>query len=156
MVTIILAEEFPDYTTKTKSMIGTAVLVGVVLGQVLFGLAADAVGWQRLFILSCILLTAGGIACTAVYSPDPQSLFVMLAAARFILGRGIGGEYPLSATVAGETATAEHRGRAIGMVPLPLLDPSHRPICPGARVALRSPPAACSWLGGATKCPLDD
>merc|ERR1719213_1602325 len=69
-----------------QSMIVAAASTGAIIGQVSFGLAADYLGRRVTFLTSCALLSA----CVDPRHPG------YLAAARFILGVGIGGEYPLA------------------------------------------------------------
>ena len=47
------------------------------------------------------LVIAGTIASAFVWDIPPLSIFVVLAIVQFFLGIGIGGEYPLSATITG-------------------------------------------------------
>ena len=58
-------------------------------------------------IVSCSLLIIGGILSAAAYGPTPTSLLYFLALWRFVLGIGIGAEYPLSATSTAEGAADE-------------------------------------------------
>lgn len=85
------------------SMIVAAASTGAIIGQVSFGLAADYLGRRVTFLTSCVLLIVGALLSACVDPRHPG----YLAAARFILGVGIGGEYPLAATVAAETTAGQ-------------------------------------------------
>ena len=47
---------------------------------------------------------------------DPASIFIFLAISRFVLGVGVGGVYPLSATIAAESSDKAARGRSSALV----------------------------------------
>lgn len=47
---------------------------------------------------------------------DPSSVFVFLSISRLILGIGVGGVYPLSATIAAESSNDNNRGRLVSIV----------------------------------------
>jgi len=55
------------------------------------------------------------LSCAAFHAP-PFTITMSLALFRFILGIGIGGEYPLSATITSESSEASNRGRNIATV----------------------------------------
>ena len=93
-----------------KSLIATAVLVGSIIGQLSFGYIADVSGRRIAFIITVALLIVGSTLSALAVPIGAVSLFLVLAAARFVLGVGVGGEYPLSATVSSE-ATTNIRGR---------------------------------------------
>ena len=67
-------------------------------------------------VISCSLLIIGGIFCTASYSSNPTTFIYILTIARFILGIGIGGEYPLAATSSSEISDPKERGPAVALV----------------------------------------
>jgi PHS family inorganic phosphate transporter-like MFS transporter len=47
---------------------------------------------------------------------DPKSVFVFLSISRLVLGVGVGGVYPLAATIAAESSDAGNRGRNASLV----------------------------------------
>ncbi|GMF28766.1 unnamed protein product [Phytophthora lilii] len=57
-------------------------------------------------IATCLLLIFGGILCTVSYGGSASGTLWFLAVARFILGVGIGGEYPLAASSTAEDASS--------------------------------------------------
>lgn len=139
IVMTILDKEFatpgkPKGIDKEKAYISTAVLIGAVLGQLFFGLLADRIGRRKGFIITlslvilgailsslafpCVLATAlfqFAIALT-LHSERQRTLIYSLTIFRFILGFGIGGEYPLSATVTSESSATSSRGRSTAAV----------------------------------------
>lgn len=100
-----------------KSLIASATLVGAVIGQLLFGILGDWLGRKWTFLVTCVLIIVGalGSACV-VWTEGPFHLIYQLALFRFMLGVGVGGEYPLSASIAAENSSRETRGRLIAAV----------------------------------------
>lgn len=100
-----------------KSIVASATLVGAVAGQLLFGILGDWLGRKWTFLVTCVLIIVGalGSACV-IWTEGPFSLIYQLALFRFVLGIGVGGEYPLSASIAAENSSRETRGRLIATV----------------------------------------
>jgi len=71
-----------------------------------------------MFITTAILIVLGAVLSSVVQwgSIAGMGLYGQLALCRFLLGLGIGGEYPLSATVSSESAATRRRGRTVAMV----------------------------------------
>ena len=99
---VILEHEFKEYTTDRETIVSTAVFAGAVLGQIVLGALADQLGRKWLMVISCSLLIVGGIFCTVAYASNHITFIYVLAIARFVLGIGIGAEYPLAATSSSE------------------------------------------------------
>ncbi len=92
------------------SLIGSTSLIAAALGAIIFGRLADYVGRRSIYGFTLIVLAAGAIA--SALSPNVIWLLIF----RFILGLGIGGDYPLSATLMSEYANRRDRGKLITMV----------------------------------------
>ncbi|MEO8971052.1 MAG: MFS transporter [Ktedonobacteraceae bacterium] len=92
------------------SLIGSTSLIAAAFGAILFGRLADFVGRRSIYGFTLIVLAAGAIA--SAFSPSVIFLLIF----RFILGLGIGGDYPLSATLMSEYANRRDRGKLITMV----------------------------------------
>jgi len=94
----------------TAGLLGTLTLLASGLGGVLFGFIADRIGRKRALMASILTYSlcsfASGLATTVT----------MLAAARFVLGLGMGGEWNTGATLVAETWPTEFRARAISLV----------------------------------------
>ena len=88
-----------------RSMITASSIFGAMGGQLLLGYLADSLGRRRLLLISGGLTFAGalGSACAFDFGSDHVGLWASLVGWRFVMGFGIGGEYPLSAA-----HTAEH------------------------------------------------
>lgn len=102
---------------NAMNYIKTAALVGAILGQLIFGALADKLGRRVIFICTISMVIIGAIGSALVQgSPDDGGIYVQLTIFRFLLGFGVGGEYPLSATVSSESSTTEDRGSAVSNV----------------------------------------
>jgi PHS family inorganic phosphate transporter-like MFS transporter len=96
----------------------TAVLVGAILGQLTFGYVGDCLGRPVALQLTMALSILGALisAFAVPLSDDDASIFDFLAVTRFFLGIGVGGVYPLSATIASESAQSKSRGTMTSIV----------------------------------------
>eukprot|EP01088_Endostelium_zonatum_P005840 TRINITY_DN177_c0_g2_i1.p1 TRINITY_DN177_c0_g2~~TRINITY_DN177_c0_g2_i1.p1 ORF type:complete len:845 (+),score=204.33 TRINITY_DN177_c0_g2_i1:33-2537(+) len=101
-----------------KSFVSTAAIIGALFGQLIFGFLGDSVsiGRKRSYIITLSLVLLGTFLSAFVFDTYIFSLSTMLAFYRFLLGIGIGGEYPLSATIVAETTKASERGRMTAAV----------------------------------------
>mmetsp|Transcript_60989 Transcript_60989/g.132253 ORF Transcript_60989/g.132253 Transcript_60989/m.132253 type:complete len:458 (-) Transcript_60989:86-1459(-) len=101
----------------SKSLMVSMMIAGIIVGQLSFGFIADLCGRRWTFVATAVLTVLGALASASVYAEDPALLPGRLAFCRFFLGLGVGGEYPLSATVTAEAArSSESRGRSMSMV----------------------------------------
>jgi MFS family permease len=96
-------------TTQTSWVTGSAIL-GAFVGAFLFGRLADVVGRKRVYVLVAGIMIVGALASAFA------SGFVWLVVARFVLGLGIGGDYPVSAVMMSEYSNRKDRGRLVGLV----------------------------------------
>jgi PHS family inorganic phosphate transporter-like MFS transporter len=92
------------------AIIGATALVSAAIGSAVFGRVADIFGRKYIYGFEVLVLGAGAIA--SAFSPN----IWWLVAFRFILGLGIGGDYPVSATIASEFAGKKTRGLMISSV----------------------------------------
>jgi PHS family inorganic phosphate transporter-like MFS transporter len=92
------------------AVVGATALVSAAIGSAVFGRIADVFGRKYIYGFEVLVLGAGAIA--SAFSPNVW----WLIAFRFILGLGIGGDYPVSATIASEFSGSRVRGRMISSV----------------------------------------
>ncbi len=122
LVLVIIQYDRPDLfaggkASTTKGTLATIVLIGSVLGQLTFGAIADRIGRRIGFVVTLALVTIGALLSATSSDTGSMSLIVWLSIWRFIMGFGIGGEYPLSATVSSENSThVKRRGRDVATV----------------------------------------
>jgi PHS family inorganic phosphate transporter-like MFS transporter len=108
-----------DTCADAVATASTSCLVGAICGQLTFGYVGDCLGRSRAMQLTMALSIFGALlsAFAVPFSPSaPASIFYFLALTRFVLGVGVGGVYPLSATLASESAAAKSRGRTASIV----------------------------------------
>jgi len=96
-------------TTETSWVTGSAIL-GAFIGAVVFGRIADVLGRKRVYALVAAIMIVGAL--TSAFATG----FVFLVVARFVLGLGIGGDYPVSAVLMSEYSNRQDRGRLVGLV----------------------------------------
>ena len=96
-------------TTQTSWVTGSAIL-GAFIGAFVFGRIADIFGRKSIYITVAAIMIIGAIASALA----PSFLFLVIA--RFVLGLGIGGDYPVSAVLMSEYSNRSDRGRLVGLV----------------------------------------
>ncbi|MHB8439712.1 MAG: MFS transporter [Acidimicrobiales bacterium] len=96
-------------TTQTSWVAGSAILAAFV-GSMVFGRIADLLGRKSVYALVAGIMIVGAISSALATG------FVWLVVARFVLGLGIGGDYPVSAVLMSEYANRNDRGRMVGLV----------------------------------------
>jgi MFS family permease len=97
-------------STTTAGLLNSLTLVASAIGGLLFGLIADRIGRARSLMAAILVYSLASAAC-GFSNSVPQ-----LAAFRFILGLGMGGEWTAAAALIAETWRAEHRGKALGLM----------------------------------------
>src|ERR1700685_4708784 len=88
---------------STAGLLGTLTLLASGLGGVLFGFLADRIGRKRALMASILTYSVCSFASGLATS------VVMLAAARFVLGLGMGGEWNTGAPLGAEWWSAVYR-----------------------------------------------
>ncbi|MEW5296885.1 MAG: hypothetical protein WDW36_000132 [Sanguina aurantia] len=94
---------------------GTA-LVGTLIGQVLFGYLGDRGGRKSAYGYTLLIMIAATVLSVATSLGSPSSTIGVFCMWRFLLGIGIGGDYPLSAVITSEYASRHMRGRMVAAV----------------------------------------
>nr|AKO22758.1 phosphate transporter [Rhizopogon luteolus] len=90
--------------------------VGNVFGQVIFGWLADRVGRKRMYGIELIIMIIATFGQAISGSGGVISVIGALVCWRFMMGVGIGGDYPLSAVISSEFASTRIRGRMMAAV----------------------------------------
>jgi MFS transporter, PHS family, inorganic phosphate transporter len=93
-----------------EGLVESTSLLAAAIGALLFGRVADMLGRKRIYGMEVLILAAGAIACAF------SSNIIWLIVLRFILGIGIGGDYPVSATIMSEYSGKAHRGLMVTLV----------------------------------------
>ncbi|MDA8195713.1 MAG: MFS transporter [Actinomycetota bacterium] len=85
-------------------------LLGTAIGALVLGYLSDRYGRKKLYGLESLIMVIGALASFLANGIEP------LLIARFILGIGIGGDYPVSAVLMAEYANTKNRGRLVSGV----------------------------------------
>ena len=80
------------------------------LGAFVFGRLANVAGRKRVYWMVAAIMIVGALG--SALSPS----FWVLIVFRFVLGFGVGGDYPVSAVMMSEYANHKDRGKLVGMV----------------------------------------
>lgn len=92
--------------------------IGSVIGQFLFGYLADRFGRQRIYGKELMLIIFATILTLTVPtgSLSPDACLIYLGCFRILLGIGVGGDYPMSATVTSDRASVRKRGTMLAYI----------------------------------------
>jgi MFS family permease len=112
LYSLVVAELIRHFgiTKSTAGFLNSITLVASAIGSVLFGLAADRWGRRSMLCASILAYSVFTFACGLATS------IPMLAAFRFLLGMGMGGEWNTGAALVAETWPSDWRGRAMAWV----------------------------------------
>ncbi|ORX52474.1 MFS general substrate transporter [Hesseltinella vesiculosa] len=90
--------------------------VGTFIGQLLFGFMGDIFG-RKIYGFELMIIIIGTINCaTSSSAIRGVSAIGFLGLWRLILGIGIGGDYPMSATITSEWSTTGRRGMMMALI----------------------------------------
>ena len=92
------------------ALLNSTMLAAAFLGAFVFGRLADVVGRKRVYWMVAAIMVVGALG--SALSPSYWVLIVF----RFVLGFGVGGDYPVSAVLMSEYANRKDRGKLVGMV----------------------------------------
>ncbi|PAN10625.1 hypothetical protein PAHAL_2G106300 [Panicum hallii] len=101
---------------RLEAAFGGATFCGAVVGQLLFGWLGDQAGRKRFYGKTVLLMAAGSFLSGLSFGDTPGGVMATLCFFRFWLGVGVGGDYPLSATIVAEYASKRTRGALVAAV----------------------------------------
>ncbi|KAJ1679084.1 hypothetical protein EV182_002761, partial [Spiromyces aspiralis] len=102
---------------KWDTLIKAATQIGALIGQLGFGYLGDRFGRTGVFAMGLILVIFCTIASAFSNSMVKGfNVFIVLFIWRLLLGCGVGGDYPLAATITSEYASVKRRGQLMAMV----------------------------------------
>jgi MFS family permease len=96
--------------TGQLALLNAVMLGAAFLGAMFFGRLADAIGRTKVYWMSAAVMVFAAIG--SALSPS----LVVLTVFRFLLGFGVGGDYPVSAVLMSEYAGRRDRGRQVALV----------------------------------------
>ena len=95
---------------RQLALLNAVMLGAAFLGAMACGRLADVIGRTRVYWISAAVMVLAAIG--SAFSPN----LTALVAFRFLLGFGVGGDYPVSAVLMSEYSHHSNRGRMIGLV----------------------------------------
>ncbi|KAK4528994.1 hypothetical protein GAYE_SCF68G6943 [Galdieria yellowstonensis] len=110
-----------QYSLFLESSLTSALLFGVLIGQLFFGMVADIQGRKAGLVITSSFVVLGAILATASYGTSVNGLFWMMIIGRGVTGFGMGGEYTCAVTNAmedSEQISVVHRGKRTGLLVL--------------------------------------
>ncbi|KAK2599108.1 glycerophosphoinositol permease [Conoideocrella luteorostrata] len=110
--TVLKLQYGNEYTNSEASKyVADIAFAGTVVGQLVFGYLSDS--WSRsnsLVVSTVILIIFTALASASYFHGDTIGMFNMLAAWRFFVGIGIGGEYPAGSVGCAESTSDLKKG----------------------------------------------
>ncbi|RZC51280.1 hypothetical protein C5167_019703 [Papaver somniferum] len=110
------AEKPGTLPPNVAAAVNGVALVGTLAGQLFFGWLGDRMGRKRVYGLTLLIMVTCSVASGLSLGNQPKAVMATLCFFRFWLGFGIGGDYPLSATIMSEYANKKTRGAFIAAV----------------------------------------
>ncbi|XP_020212026.1 probable inorganic phosphate transporter 1-9 [Cajanus cajan] len=111
---------YKDRGNQTPPVVASALvavaLFGTAIGQLVFGRLGDLKGRRRVYGFALLLMVFGSLASGFSICRKRTCVLLSLGFFRFVLGLGIGGDYPLSSTIMSEFANKKTRGSFIAAV----------------------------------------
>ncbi|XP_057781307.1 probable inorganic phosphate transporter 1-7 [Salvia miltiorrhiza] len=101
---------------NVSAAVNGVALCGTLAGQLFFGWLGDKLGRKKVYGLTLMVMCICSIASGLSFGRDAKAVMATLCFFRFWLGFGIGGDYPLSATIMSEYANKKTRGAFIAAV----------------------------------------
>jgi len=92
--------------------------IGAFIGQFLFGYLADAIGRKNVYGKELMVIIFGTILsiCAPTNDISPNNVLVWITIFRIVQGIGIGGDYPMSATVMSDRSRINNRGALLSYI----------------------------------------
>ncbi len=91
-------------------LLGSTALLAAFLGAMVFGRLADRLGRKKIYGVEAMIMAGGAL--LSAFSPNMLWLLIF----RFVMGLGIGGDYPVSAVLMSEYANVKDRGKLVALV----------------------------------------
>lgn len=100
----MIANEW-DVSAGEKSLITSSAIIGSFIGAAVLGNLTDRFGRKAMYVIDLLAFVV--FAALTAFSHDVWQLIIF----RFLLGIGIGADYPISATIVSEFASKKGRGK---------------------------------------------
>lgn len=103
----IMGTQMPMSVTMS-GLIGMAVLGGMFVGSLCGGYITDLIGRKKMFFFDFLFITI--ISVLQFFAGDPMQIFIL----RFLLGIGLGADYPIAGPYMSEFSPKKNRGSLVG------------------------------------------
>ncbi|RDW69870.1 hypothetical protein BP6252_08890 [Coleophoma cylindrospora] len=106
------------YPPLLRGAVNAASNIGNVFGQIAFGFLGDAFGRKFVYGKELIVCIIGTILVISLPNsiPTPTLKMIWIFFFRFLMGIGIGGDYPMSASIVSEGTHLHRRGQLLGWI----------------------------------------
>ncbi|EEB06010.1 inorganic phosphate transporter [Schizosaccharomyces japonicus yFS275] len=112
-------EGHAHYPSGIRGLVNAASNIGNVFGQVLFGFFGDYMGRKFVYGKEMIIVIVATCLCISLpqnHIHSATNKMMWLFVWRFFLGVGIGGDYPMSASITSERSLLNRRGKLLSIV----------------------------------------
>ena len=109
----------PTYPLLLRGAVNAAANIGNIIGQLSFGFLGDAFGRKFVYGKEMIIMMVGVILVISLpnhLAGPTRNKFWYLFGMRVLMGIGIGGDYPMSASIVAERSSLRNRGRMLGWI----------------------------------------
>ena len=107
--TTLIAKQW-HLSSSQIGLVNSITLISAFVGAFAFGRIADVLGRKKIYGLEAVLMVGGALA--SAFAPS----LIWLLVFRFVLGLGVGGDYPMSAVLMTEFSNRKNRGKLVGLV----------------------------------------
>jgi len=109
-------KSYGPLTPEVQTQCSLMAIVGAMVGQLLFGFLGDQYGRRRMFLLTALLTILGNVLQATAQPRQRMGIYHQMMLFRFIMGMGVGGEYPAASTITSENSPSWQRGRNLAAV----------------------------------------
>ena len=109
---------YPQMPTGHEKALRTFIYVGSIIGMIGFGFLADIYGRRTLYgyELTFVVFATLGFSISSTGAGNSLGIIYLLCIFRFLIGVGVGGDYPVSAAITSEFAPTRHRDSMLATV----------------------------------------
>ena len=113
-----LQHKTPHYPPLLRGLVNAAANMGNIIGQLSFGYLGDIYGRRFVYGNELIIGIFGLILLISLPNSIPTATLksAWIFCWRFVLGIGIGGDYPISAAIVAERSHLKTRGQQLGWI----------------------------------------
>jgi MFS transporter, PHS family, inorganic phosphate transporter len=113
-----LQHQKPDYPPLLRGLVNAGSNIGNIIGQLIFGYLGDTFGRKFVYGKELIVCIIGTILVISLPNsiPTPTLKMIWIFCFRMLMGVGIGGDYPMSASIVSERSHLKKRGQLLAWI----------------------------------------